>query len=199
VKRAFDLLFCLASLPLAGPAILLLSAYVFLSVGFPIFYKQERIGRGGAKFRLYKLRTMRTDSSQILSRWLADHAEDREEWHKHQKLRNDPRVTAGGRFLRKTSFDELPQILNIFRGEMSLVGPRPVTEAELEKYGERVGYYMAAVPGLTGLWQISGRCNVSYDERVELDETYVRTWSFWKDLLILARTPRSVFRGDGAC
>lgn len=198
-KRIIDLLICIALLPFAGLLMLLLGMFVMFSAGAPVFYRQERIGQNGKTFTLYKFRTMRVNGADFLAEWLAHHPEDRREWQKNHKLKVDPRIIPGGRFLRQTSLDELPQILNILRGEMSLVGPRPVTEVELERYGNRVGFYLAAVPGLTGLWQVSGRCNVSYEQRVKMDEEYVRQWSLWGDMMIFIRTPLSVVRRDGAC
>ena len=199
LKRFFDLFVCLLFLPITGILLLLLTVFVICTCGFPVFYKQDRIGRHGKTFRIYKFRTMRMNSAQLLSEWLAQHPEALEEWKACHKLKNDPRITRGGRFLRQTSLDELPQILNVFRGEMSLVGPRPVVADELVNYGRRVSYYLAVVPGLTGLWQVSGRCNVSYDQRVRLDERYVKNWSLWEDMVILFKTPMSVIRRDGAC
>ncbi len=142
---------------------------------------------------------MRNGSAHLLADWLAQHPEALEEWQRTHKLKQDPRITWGGRFLRENSLDELPQIINVLRGEMSLVGPRPVVQAELERYGSRVVFYSAAVPGVTGLWQVSGRCNISYPQRVRMDEQYVRRWSLLRDLAILLRTPRSVLRREGAC
>lgn len=198
-KRAFDLAVCVLLLPFAGILLILIALLVSYSSGSPVFYRQERVGQNGRPFTLYKFRTMRMDGALFLSKWFSQHPEALREWKMTHKLKDDPRITRGGRFLRQTSLDELPQILNVLRGDMSLVGPRPVVKAELEKYGERVGFYLAAVPGVTGLWQVSGRCNVSYDSRVKMDEQYVREWSFWTDIKILLRTPMSVLRRDGAC
>jgi lipopolysaccharide/colanic/teichoic acid biosynthesis glycosyltransferase len=142
---------------------------------------------------------MRNNADQALAEWLLHHPEIRHEWQQTHKLKRDPRVTRLGRFLRDTSLDEIPQIINVLRGEMSLVGPRPIVQAERAKYAERYAFYSAAIPGITGLWQVSGRCNVSYEDRVKMDEDYVRHWSLMRDLVILLRTPRSVIRRDGAC
>lgn len=199
LKRVFDIAACLCLLPFAGVLLLLLTLVVFMSAGFPVIYRQERVGQNGKRFTLYKFRTMRTDGVEHLSEWFTRHPEALKEWKAAHKLRNDPRIIRGGRFLRKTSLDELPQLFNVLRGEMTLVGPRPIVPAELVKYGSRVNFYLAALPGLTGLWQTSGRNNVSYNQRVDLDEEYVRQWSFRRDLQILLRTPMSVLRGDGAC
>lgn len=199
LKRTFDIAVCCLLFPFAGILMLLLALFALSSAGLPIFYRQERIGRNGKAFTLYKFRTMRTDGAEVLAEWFELHPWALEEWEKSHKLKDDPRITRGGRFLRETSLDELPQIFNVLRGEMSLVGPRPITKAELTRYGKSAGFYLAAVPGLTGAWQVSGRCNVSYEQRVGMDAEYVRHWSLWQDVKILLRTPWSVFRRDGAC
>ena len=149
-------------------------------------------------FKIFKFRTMKPNSEQILAEHLLADPRARSEWFQTHKLREDPRVTVCGRFLRRTSLDELPQLINVLRGEMSLVGPRPIVWAEREKYGERFSFYTAALPGVTGLWQVSGRCDVTYSTRVALDEYYVRHWSLKRDLLILMKTPKAVWRRDGA-
>jgi lipopolysaccharide/colanic/teichoic acid biosynthesis glycosyltransferase len=146
----------------------------------------------------WKFRTMVENAEQLLEEHLAKNPQLREEWDNTHKLRQDPRVTRIGRILRRTSLDELPQIWNVLRGEMSLVGPRPVVSAEVEKYGESFDFYRAVRPGITGLWQVSGRSDTSYSERVALDVRYVRHWSVWLDIYLLARTFRVVFRGSGA-
>jgi lipopolysaccharide/colanic/teichoic acid biosynthesis glycosyltransferase len=146
----------------------------------------------------WKFRTMVENADQFLEEHLAKNPQLREEWDNTHKLRHDPRVTRIGRILRRTSLDELPQIWNVLRGEMSLVGPRPVVSAEVEKYGESFDFYRAVRPGITGLWQVSGRSDTSYSERVALDVRYVRHWSVWLDIYLLARTFRVVFRGSGA-
>ena len=199
VKRLFDIVMCLLLLLLCAVPLLTICAFVILTSGLPIFYRQQRIGQRGKPFTIYKFRTMRNGSAQLLADWLDQHPNALEEWQRTHKLRHDPRITWGGRFLRETSLDELPQIFNVLRGEMSLVGPRPIVQAELERYGRRAIFYSAAVPGITGIWQTSGRCNVSYQQRVRMDEQYVRRWSLLRDLSILLRTPRSVLRRDGAC
>jgi lipopolysaccharide/colanic/teichoic acid biosynthesis glycosyltransferase len=138
------------------------------------------------------------DADAVLTKYLETHPELKEEWLRDQKLRNDPRITRTGRFLRKTSLDELPQLWNVLRGEMSLVGPRPIVEAEIERYGANFALYTRVLPGLTGLWQVSGRNDTTYPERVALDSYYVRNWSVWLDLYILARTVWVVLAGKGA-
>jgi Undecaprenyl-phosphate galactose phosphotransferase WbaP len=164
----------------------------------PAFFRQQRIGRGGRRFRIYQFRTLVLDAPERLEAYLAAHPETRAEWEADQKLKDDPRVTRVGHFLRKTSLDELPQVLNVLRGEMSLVGPRPIVAEEIEKYGDGFDLYSRVRPGMTGLWQISGRNNISYASRVWLDKHYVCNWSVWMDVLILARTIPVVLRGTGA-
>ncbi len=198
VKRSFDVLASVALLPVIVPMLLVIGAAVGMSSGFPVFYSQARLGRRGTQFPIYKFRTMSKDADRVLAACLERSHEARLEWQQTHKLKNDPRVTRLGRFLRKTSLDELPQIFNVLRGEMSLVGPRPISHAERIKYADRFAYYSNAVPGVTGLWQVSGRSNLSYAERVRLDEQYVRHWTFGRDLKILWRTPRSIVRRDGA-
>jgi lipopolysaccharide/colanic/teichoic acid biosynthesis glycosyltransferase len=141
---------------------------------------------------------MRLDAEQALADYLAKNLEAAEEWRRDHKLKNDPRVTRLGRILRKTSLDELPQLFNVVRGEMSLVGPRPIVDSEIQKYGASFALYRQVIPGLTGLWQVSGRNERSYDERVELDSYYVRNWSPWLDIYLLARTVKVVVTGYGA-
>ena len=198
-KRAFDIVVSLLLLPLLGVMLLVIAVVVALTTGMPVFYRQHRLGQYGKTFRIFKFRTMRNNADQALDEFFLHHPERRLEWQQTQKMKEDPRITKLGRFLRDTSLDELPQIINVLRGEMSLVGPRPIVQAERAKYAERFAYYTAAVPGVTGIWQVSGRCNVSYQDRVLMDEDYVRNWSLKRDILILLRTPRSVLRRDGAC
>jgi lipopolysaccharide/colanic/teichoic acid biosynthesis glycosyltransferase len=158
----------------------------------------RRIGHGGRQFRMRKFRSMRKDGNKILEEYLANHPEERAEWAEKRKLRNDPRVTRVGRILRKTSLDELPQLWNVLRGDMSLVGPRPIVAEDATKYNEWFDHYCRVVPGLTGLWQVSGRSDTDYKKRVDLDSYYVRNWSPWFDIYLLARTVRVVLKGEGA-
>ncbi len=201
IKRSFDLLASLIFLPLLFPLLAIIAVLIIMdSPGNPVFV-QERLGRAGKRFRIYKFRTMYRDSDSILRRYLKDHPEARREWFEFRKLRNyDPRITRIGRFLRKTSLDELPQILNVIKGDMSLVGPRPVTREEItEYYRDLSSFYFLVRPGITGLWQVSGRNNLSYDDRVKLDVWYVLNWSLWLDITLLIRTVRAVFNGEGSC
>ncbi len=180
------------------PFILLIAVLVRLDSPGPIFYGQIRIGQDGIPFKAWKFRTMVCNATEILDDYLEQYPELKEAWKRDQKLRNDPRVTRIGRFLRQTSLDELPQLWNILRGEMSLVGPRPIIDEEIERYGEKFLLYTKVTPGLTGLWQVSGRNNLPYEERVNLDAYYVRNWSVWLDLYILLRTVWVVISGEGA-
>ncbi|HEX6592731.1 MAG TPA: undecaprenyl-phosphate galactose phosphotransferase WbaP [Moraxellaceae bacterium] len=196
-KRCFDVLVSLLLLLLLSPALALLVWKVRQSGG-PAFFGHCRIGHHGRPFPCYKFRTMVSNSAEVLEALLQQDPEARREWEQEFKLKNDPRITPVGDFLRRTSLDELPQLWNVLRGDMSLVGPRPVIRDELEKYGEDVSYYLQVRPGMTGLWQVSGRNNVDYDTRVALDAWYVRNWSLWNDIVILLKTVRVVLARDGA-
>jgi Undecaprenyl-phosphate galactose phosphotransferase WbaP len=197
-KRAIDLLIVCSTLPIVGLTILLLGLLVRLESPGPVFYGHRRIGRSHSTFLTWKIRTMQVCGEELLEKALASDGALREEWLRDRKLRHDPRITRVGRFLRKTSLDELPQFWNVLRGEMSLVGPRPIVEEEVAAYGRNFSLYCKVTPGLTGLWQVSGRNEVSLRDRVHLDSYYVRNWSPWLDLHILARTAKVVFTGQGA-
>jgi Undecaprenyl-phosphate galactose phosphotransferase WbaP len=198
LKRALDILGAGALLLLTAPAFLLL-ALLIRADGGPVFYAHERVGRAGHRFGCLKFRSMVTDSQARLAALLEVNPAARAEWEATRKLKDDPRVTGTGRFLRATSLDELPQLINVLRGEMSLVGPRPVVAAELAAhYGAAAEHYLAVRPGITGLWQISGRSETSYDIRVALDTRYVANLSVWTDLGILLRTPLVVLSRRGA-
>jgi undecaprenyl-phosphate galactose phosphotransferase len=186
-KRAFDVGLCSLGLVLVAPLMLGIAALLALEGG-PILFAHRRIGRGGRPFYCYKFRTMVPNAQEVLEDLLARDPQARAEWERDRKLRADPRVTRLGHWLRRLSFDELPQLFNILRGDMSLVGPRPVVEEELERYGPARIYYEMVRPGLTGLWQISGRNDLDYERRVALDTWYVRNWTLWYDILILFRT-----------
>lgn len=198
LKRALDLSLCLPVVLLCALPGLLLALLIRLDSPGPVLYRQRRLGKGGKPFHVFKFRTMRQDADAVLARYLEANPELREEWEKDRKLRHDPRITRVGRFLRKSSLDELPQLLNVLRGEMSLVGPRPIVENEISKYGEVYADYCRVRPGITGLWQVSGRNNTTYEERVSLDRYYVTNWCIWMDLWILARTFPVVLTGYGA-
>jgi Undecaprenyl-phosphate galactose phosphotransferase WbaP len=180
------------------PFIGLIALLIKLDSSGPIFYRQVRIGQGGQPFKAWKFRTMVWNAEAALQDYLERHPELQEAWQREHKLKFDPRITRVGRFLRHTSLDELPQLWNILRGEMSLVGPRPIVDEEIWRYGEKFALYTRVTPGLTGLWQVSGRNNVTYEERVNLDAYYVRNWSVWLDVYILMRTVWVVVSGEGA-
>jgi len=197
LKRSFDLCVSITLLLLLSP----LFAYLYYRIrqsGGTVFFGHQRISLSGQTFPCYKFRTMVPNAAEVLANILRDSAAAREEWAREFKLKDDPRITPIGHFLRKTSLDELPQLWNVLRGEMSLVGPRPVVEEELCKYGEDVDYYLHVKPGMTGLWQVSGRNDVDYETRVALDAWYVRNWSLWNDIVILVKTVRVVLKRDGA-
>ncbi|HCF8438942.1 TPA: sugar transferase, partial [Klebsiella pneumoniae] len=166
--------------------------------GGPAIYGHERVGKNGRKFKCLKFRSMVINSKEVLENLLINDNEAREEWEKTFKLKNDPRITKIGHFLRRTSLDELPQLFNVLKGEMSLVGPRPIITEELQRYNEEVDYYLLSKPGMTGLWQVSGRSDVDYDTRVYLDSWYVKNWSMWNDIAILFKTIAVVLNRDGA-
>jgi undecaprenyl-phosphate galactose phosphotransferase len=197
IKRCFDLAVSLTVLLLGLPLFLFIAFKVSQS-GRPIFFGHTRVGQHNRPFKCYKFRTMAPNADKLLADLLAADPQARAEWERDFKLKNDPRITAIGHFLRKTSLDEIPQLWNVLKGDMSLVGPRPVVTAELERYGNQVDYYLEAKPGVTGLWQISGRNDVSYETRVYLDAWYVKNWSLFNDIVILLRTAKVIFRKDGA-
>lgn len=197
-KRLLDLVFSVLLLACLSPLLALIGVLIRLESPGKVLYRQSRIGLGCEKFWVWKFRSMRVHSEQMLAEYLAKNPEAAEEWRRDHKLKSDPRVTTLGRILRRTSLDELPQLLNVVRGEMSLVGPRPIVDSEIKKYGSSFALYRQVIPGLTGLWQVSGRNERSYDERVELDNYYVRNWSPWLDIYLLARTVKVVVTGYGA-
>jgi lipopolysaccharide/colanic/teichoic acid biosynthesis glycosyltransferase len=196
-KRAMDIVGSIALLVLLAPLFLILSALTRLS-GSPVFFSQQRIGRNGLPFKCLKFRTMIPEAEKALVKLLQSRPELQREWQQTCKLREDPRVTRIGAFMRRSSLDELPQLLNVLRGEMSLVGPRPIVEDELKIYARAARWYLAARPGMTGLWQISGRSDTGYRRRIALDTYYVRNQRLLLDLLILLKTIGVVARGGGA-
>jgi Undecaprenyl-phosphate galactose phosphotransferase WbaP len=197
-KRTLDLAFVAALGVVALPLVVIIAAMIKLSSPGPVFYGQPRYGRGGRPFVAWKFRSMVDNANKVLEDHLNSNPSLREEWNLSQKLKRDPRVTPLGRFLRHTSLDELPQFWNILIGEMSLVGPRPIIASEIARYGADFALYKKVTPGLTGMWQVSGRNLLSYEQRIGFDLYYVRNWSVWLDLHILARTVKTVLRGDGA-
>jgi lipopolysaccharide/colanic/teichoic acid biosynthesis glycosyltransferase len=197
LKRGFDVVAAIVALILFLPLFTVLAVMVKRDGG-PILFGHMRVGRNGKKFRCLKFRSMVVNSEQVLKDLLARDPQARAEWDREFKLKNDVRVTRVGHFLRRSSLDELPQIWNVLRGEMSFVGPRPIIDQELERYGEASKYYLMATPGITGLWQVSGRNDIDYATRVSLDVSYVENWTFRKDILILFKTVAVVIRGKGA-
>jgi Undecaprenyl-phosphate galactose phosphotransferase WbaP len=197
-KRILDLVFSVLFLICLSPVLALIGLLIRLESPGKALYRQSRIGLDCEKFWVWKFRSMRTNSEEALANYLAKNPQAAEEWKRDHKLKKDPRVTRLGRILRKTSLDELPQLLNVVRGEMSLVGPRPIVDSEIQRYGNSFALYRQVIPGLTGLWQVSGRNERSYAERVELDTYYVRNWSPWLDIYLLARTIKVVVTGYGA-
>jgi Undecaprenyl-phosphate galactose phosphotransferase WbaP len=198
LKRLIDVLGAISGLLLLAPLMLLLAFLIKLDSPGPVLYWQWRLGKNGKPFKMLKFRTMHFDADCTLEDALKADGLLRREWDRYQKLRNDPRVTRVGRLLRRFSIDELPQLWNVLKGEMSLVGPRPFFTNQLEDYGNKFQYYVLVRPGLTGMWQISGRNKTSFAERADWDQYYVSNWSLWLEIYILARTLWVVFRSDGA-
>ncbi|NQY97393.1 MAG: sugar transferase [Henriciella sp.] len=197
-KRTADILIVLAAALFLLPVLVPIALIIRLSDNGPILFRHKRIGRDGKEFMLYKFRSMVPDASERLEHLLETDPAARAEWMATRKLENDPRITPIGDFLRKSSLDELPQLLNIFKGQMSVVGPRPIVEGEIEKYGEFFSYYTSVRPGLTGLWQVSGRSETTYETRVALDVAYVKARSFFMDIKIILMTFPAVLRRAGA-
>lgn len=198
LKRAFDLATGCLLMLLLLPLIAATALAVKLDSPGPVIFTHRRIGRCGQEFKCYKFRTMIVNAQDALDKLLKENPALRTEWEKDFKLKDDPRITRIGKILRKTSLDELPQIFNVLKGEMSLVGPRPIVRKEIEKYGEQISYFYQVHPGMTGLWQISGRSEVEYDERVQMDTWYIRNWSLWLDITLLIRTATVVLIRKGA-
>lgn len=197
LKRLFDIIGSLTIITVLSPALIYISRKVKKDGG-PAIFGHERIGKDGKTFKCLKFRSMVINSKEVLADLLENDPLAKEEWDATFKLKNDPRITKIGRFLRRTSLDELPQLFNVLRGEMSLVGPRPIITAELERYNDEVDYYLLSKPGMTGLWQVSGRSDVDYETRVYLDAWYVKNWSMWNDIAILFKTIGVVLKKDGA-
>ena len=199
LKKCFEMVISILLLPLLFFLIILLLVLIHLDSTGSAIYSQERIGKNGRKFRCFKFRTMYADAEERLEAVLENDPARKHEWTSSWKLKDDPRITRIGKFLRKTSLDELPQILNVLKGEMSLIGPRPVTEAEIDNYyKEAADICYSVLPGITGLWQVSGRNNTSYDYRIALDSWYVRNWNLWLDIVILIKTVGVVIKREGA-
>ncbi|HCM6593030.1 TPA: undecaprenyl-phosphate galactose phosphotransferase WbaP [Klebsiella quasipneumoniae] len=197
IKRLFDIIGALTIIVISSPLLIYIALKVKKDKG-PAIYGHERIGKGGVPFKCLKFRSMVVNSSEVLEELLNTDPNAKAEWDATFKLKDDPRITSIGKFLRKTSLDELPQLFNVLKGEMSLVGPRPIITAELERYSDEVDYYLLSKPGMTGLWQVSGRSDIDYETRVYLDAWYVKNWSMWNDIAILFKTIGVVLRKDGA-
>jgi exopolysaccharide production protein ExoY len=198
-KRAFDLIVASAALLFFSPAILTIILLIKVTDPGPILFRHTRVGRRGERFDCLKFRTMATDSEEQLAHILLTDPIAAEEWQNGQKLSNDPRITRLGRILRKSSLDELPQLFNVLRGEMSVIGPRPITRAELNRYGKDRRYYLLVRPGMTGLWQVSGRSSTGYDKRIGYDREYLEEWSWLGELWILLMTIPAILNTRNAC
>lgn len=198
-KRALDVTVASLGLIFIAPLLLIVALMIRLQDGQSAIFSHKRYGQNGRVFHCYKLRSMVPDAADRLQRLLDTDPDARREWELTQKLVHDPRITPLGRFIRATSIDELPQLINVLKGDMSLVGPRPISLSERSRYGENFADYCSVRPGITGLWQISGRSNVSYPERVRLDTTYANSRSFWGDIMIMLKTVPAVLKSDGAC
>jgi Undecaprenyl-phosphate galactose phosphotransferase WbaP len=198
IKRFMDLAIVVIGGIIILPFLLFIALLVKLSSPGKALYGHKRIGKNGKYFTAYKFRSMVEKSDEVLQKLLETDPEIRTEWETNFKLRNDPRITTIGRFLRRTSFDEFPQLINILKGEMSLVGPRPITDAEVAKYGEDYNRIFSVKPGLTGLWQVSGRSDANYEDRVSYDTYYLQSWSVWLDIWVLLKTFGAVIKGRGA-
>ena len=197
-KRFMDVFIVLVFTPVLIPVFMILALLVKLTSKGPVFYGHKRVGKNGKEFKAWKFRSMCIDSQEQLEKILATDPVRRAEWEKDRKFTDDPRVTKFGKILRKTSLDELPQLFNILTGEMSFVGPRPVTQGELVKYGEHKDFVLSVTPGLTGMWQISGRSDTGYEDRITFDTYYIQNWSVWLDIWILIKTVWVVIKGKGA-
>lgn len=197
LKRCVDVVGAMLALIFFAPTMIIIYALLMVSGGSPIF-AHLRVGKNGELFLCYKFRSMVNDASKVLAEYLESNAAAREEWDRTFKLTCDPRISRIGNFLRRTSMDELPQLFNVLRGEMSLVGPRPIVPSEIVRYSDKIRAYYRCRPGITGLWQVSGRNDVTYDKRVQLDVVYARKQSIWLDVAILFRTVRVVIGGRGA-
>ena len=198
LKFTFDWCLTLIGTICVSPVLLMIALWVYRDSPGPVIFKHRRIGKDGKEFNCYKFRSMCVDADIKLKELLENDPEVRTEWERDFKLKDDPRITRSGAFLRKTSLDELPQIFNVLKGEMSLVGPRPIIREEIPRYGKFIEDYYMVRPGITGMWQTSGRSDIDYDERVQMDTWYVRNWDFWFDVVLLWRTLKIVWVGKGA-
>ena len=198
IKTIFDYVLTITGTIAISPIFIVIALWIYKDSPGPVIFKHRRIGKNGKEFNCYKFRSMCIDAKEKLEQLLKTNPEAKAEWEKDFKLKNDPRITKSGAFLRKTSLDELPQIFNVLKGEMSLVGPRPIIRDEMIRYGEYIEDYLMVKPGITGMWQVSGRSDIDYAERVLLDSWYTRNWSVWLDAMLLWRTGKTVFFCKGA-
>ena len=198
IKRFIDVFLVIVGGIIILPALLLVALLIKLTSSGPVLYRHERLGKNGKPFYALKFRSMASNANERLERLLESNPELRKEWEENRKLKNDPRVTRFGKFLRRTSIDEFPQLINILKGEMSLVGPRPITEDEVAKYGKNFAWVFSVRPGLTGLWQVSGRSEKDYAARVSYDTYYLQSWSVWLDIWVIYKTFGAVAQGKGA-
>ena len=199
MKRFFDIGFSIFAIIITLPITIPIAVIIKLTDGGNIIYGHERVGKGGRKFKVLKFRSMYMDADKKLKEILENDPKAKEEWEKTFKLKNDPRITPIGKFLRKTSLDELPQFINVIKGDMSVVGPRPVVEEELIKYyKEKANLYKSIKPGVTGYWQVEGRSDTDYDERIKMDEYYIKNQSFLFDLKIILKTIKVMITRKGA-
>lgn len=199
IKRIFDIVFSLLTMVIIIPVSIIVMILIMIeSPGAAPIFKHYRVGRGGTLFPCYKFRSMVPNAQEKLQEYLKSDLEAQKEWNKYFKLKNDPRITKVGKFIRKTSIDELPQFINVLKGEMSWVGPRPIIKDEIHYYGKYINDYYAVLPGITGMWQANGRSDTGYDERVVLDTWYVRNWNIWIDIALIIKTIKAVLFGKGA-
>ena len=197
-KRLFDIIAAACGLIVLTPPLLVVALLIKLQDGGKALYGHPRIGRQGRVFRCWKFRSMVANGDAVLAAHFERFPAAEREWRETQKLANDPRVTRIGAFIRKTSIDELPQLWNVLVGQMSVIGPRPITRAELDRYGKERRYYLLVRPGITGLWQVSGRSSTTYDRRIELDRNYLMHWSYQQDAMILLKTVPAVLKSENA-
>ena len=198
MKYIFDMVLTIIGTICISPILICIAIWIYKDSPGPIIFKHMRVGKDGKIFPCYKFRSMCVDAKEKLEELLQNDPEARAEWERDFKLKHDPRITKSGAFLRRTSLDELPQIFNVLKGEMSLVGPRPIIKDEMERYGNHIDDYLMVKPGIAGIWQCSGRSDTTYQERVQMDSWYVRNWSVWLDIMILWKTLEAVFSKKGA-
>jgi len=198
LKYIFDMTLTIVGTICISPILLIIALWIYIDSPGPVIFKHMRVGKDGKEFPCYKFRSMCVDAKAKLEELLKNDPVAKAEWEKDFKLKHDPRITKSGAFLRKTSLDELPQIFNVLKGEMSLVGPRPIIREEMKRYKNHINDYLMVKPGIAGMWQCSGRSDIEYDERVNMDSWYVRNWSIWLDIMILWKTLQAVFAKKGA-